>query len=270
MWTDYLNSLPSYLKYDVEERAERIAGCIRSSVEESGAKGAVLGLSGGVDSSTTLALLVKALGKGKVTALIMPDRESDPADVEDAIRVAEKFGIRYHQVDITEQVRSVLAAYGSSYAVEDRVVKGNVKARIRMVNLYYYANKHALLVVGTGDKSEYLLGYFTKWGDGAADIMPLLGLYKTQVRALALYLGVPREVALKPSSPGLWPGHRAVDELGAEYEVLDRVLYHVYELGMRDPREVARAADVDERLVVSVLERIRLTEHKRAPLRACP
>ena len=107
----------------------------------------------------------------------------------------------------------------------DRICKGNVKARTRMVILYYYANKLNKIVCGSSDKSETLMGYFTKWGDGAADMAPIMDLYKTQVRKLAIHLGIPEAIALKPSTPALWPNQSAEGELGIKYEVLDLILF---------------------------------------------
>ena len=260
--------VPPYLAIDVGRVAEKLSGCIAEYVEKAGVKGVVVGISGGVDSSTAAALAVRALGRNRVYGLIMPEKETNPKDLEDARRVAKHLGIRWREIDITGIVGSVLAAAGDDYDTAPRVAKGNVKARARMVLLYYHANKDNLLVLGTGDRSEILLGYFTKWGDGAVDLLPLGGLYKTQVRLLAEHLGVPEDIAWKPSSPGLWPGHRASQELGADYDVIDRILYHMVDLGLGD-EEVAEKADAPVELVRAVRERIRATRHKRNPPQPC-
>jgi len=255
--------VPPYLRYDVGRTANAIAKYIREKVEAVGANGVVLGLSGGVDSSTVAALAVKALGTSRVYALILPERESELSDIRDAETVANVLSldnVRY--IDITNVVEALLKSVGESYDSAPKMPKANVKVRIRMVMLYYYANRDNLLVLGCGDRSEYLLGYFTKWGDGAADVYPILRLYKTQVRMMAEYLGIPEGIAWKPSSPGLWPGHRASDELGAEYDVIDKVLYHLIDLGLT-PEETAERAEVPLATVISLKKRVEGSRHKR-------
>lgn len=254
--------VPEYLLIDPRRTVEAIGSFLRSYVEASGASGVVLGLSGGTDSSVLAALAAKALGPERVVALVMPDAESSYESTRDAEEVAGLLGIRFLRVDITEGVEFVLRSFGDDYATAPRVAKGNVKARLRMVLLYYLANKHNMLVLGPSDRSEWLLGYFTKWGDGAADVYPLLNLYKTQVRLLGDYLGVPEHICWKPSSPDLWPGQRASDELGADYDVIDPILYHYVELGL-GVSEISRTLGVDENLVRSIVGRISSSEHKR-------
>jgi NAD+ synthase len=143
----------------------------------------------------------------------------------------------------------------------DRRCKGNVKARTRMTCLYYYANKQNLIVCGSSDKSETMMGYFTKWGDAAADIAPILDLYKTQVRKLAIYLGIPKELALKPSTPALWPSQLAESELGIKYETLDLVLYGLEHFMM--PKDIAEQLGIERAIVDSVKTRWLSNEHKR-------
>lgn len=254
--------VPDYLRIDPRRTAEAIESFLRSYVEASGASGVILGLSGGTDSSVLAALAVRALGPERVVALVMPDVESSYQSLRDAEEVVELLGLRSLKVDITKGVEFVLRSFGDDYASAPRVAKGNVKARLRMVLLYYLANRYNMLVLGPSDRSEWLLGYFTKWGDGAADVYPLLNLYKTQVRLLGDYLGVPEHICWKPSSPDLWPGQKASDELGADYDVIDLVLYHYVDLGL-GVSEIARTLEVDEALVRSIVSRISSTEHKR-------
>lgn len=256
-------SVPSFLKINTELVEEKIVKCIKEYVDSTGAKGVVLGLSGGVDSSTVLALCVKALGSDRVRVLLMPDKETSQRDLEDAMRIASMFNVRKTLIDITSQVEQVLKDNGSSYEEEDKVVKGNVKARIRMINLYYHANKYSLLVIGASDKSEYELGYFTKWGDAAADLQPILGLFKTQVRMLALHLGLPEDIALKPSTPGLWPGHRAVDELGMDYYDIDKILYYIVERKIEDPNTISRLTNIPVEKVREIMKRQESARHKK-------
>jgi len=246
--------------YSAIERA--IAEYMRSYLQKTRAGCYVLGLSGGVDSSTVAALAAKAVGSERVVALIMPDSTSTPKeDVEDAEALAIHLGIRF----VVSPIDSLLSAASSSlpfFDPNDRVALGNVKARLRMVMLYYAANRLGGLVLGSGDRSEMLLGYFTKYGDGAADLFPIGDLYKTQVRYLARHLGVPDAIAFKPSSPRLWPGQTAEGELGFSYEVADQVLYAVFDLGY-SAEEAAKAVGAPLPLVENLLRRVRDTEHKR-------
>lgn len=254
--------VPEYLVIDPKRTAEALESFLRSYVEASGASGVVLGLSGGTDSSVLAALAVRALRPERVVALVMPDIESSHQSLRDAEEVAELLGLRVLKVDITSGVEFVLRSFGEDYAIAPKIAKGNVKTRLRMVLLYYLANRYNMLVLGSSDRSEWLLGYFTKWGDGAADIYPLLNLYKTQVRLLGDYLGIPERICWKPSSPDLWPGQKASDELGADYDIIDPILYHYVELGL-SVGEISRTLGVSETLVRSIVGRISSSEHKR-------
>jgi len=138
-----------------------------------------------------------------------------------------------------------------------------VEARVRMVLDYYWANTLGYLVAGTGDRSEGLLGYYSKFGDGGVDFLPIAHLYKTQVRALGAYLGLPKRVVEKPASPQLWPGQRALDEIPADYDKLDVVLHHLFDLKSK-PRVAATRGGVAASVVNKVLEMHKRTEHKRA------
>lgn len=255
-------SVPSYLRINEEKTVKRIINFIRNYIKESGVAGVVLGLSGGSDSSVTAALAVRALGPSRVNALIMPDKESSPRSVSDAEHVARLLGIRYVRIDITPIVSSVLGAFGDDYSKAPKIPKGNVKARARMILLYYMANKENLIVLGTSDKSEWLLGYFTKWGDAAADVYPLINLYKSQVRLLGDYLELPEDIIWKPSTPDLWVKHRASEELGADYDVIDPILYHYVELSL-SPKDIANKLNINLGLVKSIVSRVSLYEHKR-------
>lgn len=245
---------------DYDEATRAVSEFLREYAKAAGAEGFVVGLSGGVDSSTAAALAVRAVGSSSVVGLAMPDVTSTPPeDVEDARAVGKLLGVKWYEIPID----GFLEEYGQlPFYSFNRVAWGNLKARIRMTLLYYYANLYNFLVLGAGDKSELLIGYFTKYGDGAVDVLSLGDLYKTQVRELALKLGLPLRVALKPSSPRLWPGQSAEGELGLSYEAIDVVLYSHVELKL-SPSEIPAATDLSREVVERVLARVKSTEHKR-------
>ena len=247
-------------KVDLGVETRRITSFIRKVVGEASASGAVVGLSGGIDSAVTGALCVMALGKGKVLALLMPSDHTPREDVSDAKDLAGSWGIRSELVPISKIAKTVT----DSISVEGtRIGRANVEARVRMTISYYYANVLGYLVAGTDDRSEGTLGYFTKFGDGGADFLPISHLYKTQVRELGAHLGLPRTIVEKQASPQLWPGHKATDELPADYDKLDIVLHHLFDL-KEEPREAAKSVGVLVGVAEKALEIHRKTEHKRA------
>jgi len=251
------------LKLDLPLTTTRTKRFIKDYVEKTEAKGIVIGLSGGIDSSTTAALAALAIGSDKISALNMSEEETyNATDVRHAKMVAKKFGFKLEAIDITP----ILKAHYKSlpiYDANDKLSKGNVKARTRMICLYYYANHLGKIVCGSSDKSETMMGYFTKWGDVAADISPLMDLYKTQVRQIAAYIGIPREIIAKPPSPQLWPGQLAEEELGVKYEVLDLILFGLE--NFMSPREIAHELELPLKLVLEIKETWLAREHKRRP-----
>jgi len=191
----------------------------------------------------------------------MPEQETfNQKDVDDAKTIADLFQLQTVNCDMTEVLDGFYKSI-PAFSKTDRLCKGNIKARTRMIFLYYYANSQSRIVAGTSDKSETYMGYFTKWGDAAADITPIIDLYKTQVRRLALHLGIPKELAMKPSTPALWPNQLAESELEIKYETLDLILYGL-ERFMK-PEEIAEQLSIDQAIVDKVQARILLNEHKR-------
>jgi NAD+ synthase len=252
---------PSLLDIDFSETQKRICRFIKEYVENTGAKGIVLGLSGGIDSATIAALASLAIGGENVLGLMLPENENfNQKDVDDAKGVADQFHLETQVCDISDALNGI---YGTIpvFDQSDKLCKGNVKARTRMIYLYYYANKQSRIVCGSSDKSESMMGYFTKWGDAAADIAPIMDLYKTQVRKLAIYLGIQKELVEKPSTPSLWPNQLAESELGIKYEKLDLILFGLERF--MAPEEVAEQLSIEKDLVNRVKSRWLANEHKR-------
>jgi NAD+ synthase len=252
---------PSVLDIDFSETQQRICRFIKEYVENASAKGIVLGLSGGVDSGTIAALSSCAMGGDNVTGLMLPEEENfNQMDIDDAKAVADQFKIKTQICDISPVLNCFYHAI-PVFDPKDKLCKGNVKARTRMIYLYYYANKLNKIVCGSSDKSETMMGYFTKWGDAAADITPIMDLYKTQVRKLAIHLGIPKKLALKPSTPALWPAQMAETELGIKYETLDLILIGLERF--MAATEIANQLNIQKSIVNMVKSRWLANEHKR-------
>jgi len=240
--------------------ADRISTWIAEQVRLAEAKGAVLGLSGGVDSSLAAVLAKRALGD-RVLGLLMPCH-SDPQDLAHAQWVAETFHIRTELVDLTLVFDAFLAVLPVAVPPQgDRLAQANLKARLRMATLYYHANLHNYLVVGTSNRSELAVGYFSKFGDGGADILPLGGLLKGQVRELAREVGIPQPIIEKPPSGGLWPGQTDEGEMGITYREIDEAL-QALETG--EPHRVPAEA------LAQVQRMMDHSAHKRAMPPICP
>jgi len=195
---------------------EELVEKIRNYFRKKGFSQSVVGLSGGIDSSVVCFLLAEALGNKNVFAYSLPYFREDP----DVKKVVEATGVNFQRRSIKKPVDVICEVLG----VDTNKDKGNVMARVRMIFLYYFARKHKALVAGTGNKTEYLLGYFTKHGDIACDFLPIGGLYKTQVYELAKELDVPKSIIEKKPTAGLWVGQTDEGELGFSYEEIDEVL----------------------------------------------
>lgn len=233
-------------RIDYEGLAEAICGWIRDTVQDAGKDGLVLGVSGGLDSAVTAALGAGALSPDRVLGLVMPCG-SVPSDTEDGLRIVRHLGIEGRTIDLTPVLESFLEAGGLRDT--DRLNAANIKARLRMAMLY--ANSRGRLVLGTGNYSELQVGYWTKWGDGASDLLPIGRLYKEEVRELARALGLPDWVIEKVPSAGLWPGQSDENEMGFTYgDIME------YFRGGKLPRDASdRIGDM-----------VRATEHKRRPV----
>ncbi len=232
------------------------------SIEEflkknAGDRGVVIGISGGVDSATSAYLAVRAIGRENVLGIIMPYYEN--RDVEDALLVCRSLGIEHKVINIKEAVDSLVEILGFE---PERRTLGNVMARVRMTVLYAHANHMGRLVLGTSNRSEFLTGYFTKWGDGASDVAPLLNIYKTEVWEVARLVGVPERIIKKKPSAGLWEGQTDEDELGINYRTLDEILWRMVDLG-KTPESIANEIGVSIETVRRVEELVRRSEHKR-------
>jgi NAD+ synthase len=235
-----------------------IVSFLKAHVKESGARGVVLGLSGGIDSAVAASLSVEALGAGSVTGVLLPDANYPAELLEETLAFARTLGIDALVRPITGTEVALRALLDGKL---DRTAWGNVKARLRMIILYAEARSRTALVVGTGNKSELLTGYFTKHGDGGADLLPLGDLYKTEVRELAAQLRIPAPIRERPPTAGLWEGQTDEGELGLPYEELDRILRGTEEL--LGATQISEVTGIPTPKVLEVLERIQNNRHKR-------
>ena len=241
-----------------EKIALQITKFISENVKSRKKEGVVIGLSGGLDSSVCLVLAAKALSKKRILGLIMPERGVTPQkDIDIAYTLAEKYKIRHNEIHF-ERAKKILLRNLPT----DRLSGGNFSARLRMSLLFHYAGMENLLVLGTSDKSEIMIGYFTKYGDGAADILPIGELYKTQVRMLGNELGLSGKITNEPSSPRFWKGHVAEKELGLTYDEIDAILQY-YIRGDLDKCDLTKAK------IKKVMQLVRKSSHKREHTPVC-
>ena len=235
---------------------------IRDYFKKNNFNKAVIGLSGGLDSSVAISLVVKALGKQNVTAILMPDiGTTSPISIKNADMLVKKLKIKNCKITINDFVQ-YFKNINKKLKIKDQIYAiSNVKARTRMMILYYFANIENALVIGTSDKSEIALGYTTKFGDNAADILVIGDLWKTEVIELGRFLGIPESTLRKKPSAELVRGITAEKELGASYQVLDKVLKAYIEDGL-SPEQIIEK-EFDKKLVRNIVDRVRLNEHKR-------
>lgn len=237
--------------------ATRCTAFIAETVAAAGREGVVVGLSGGIDSALAAALATSALGPRRVHALCMPHATSDPRSLADALAVAERLGLDPRTIPITPMVDALLAACPDA----DPVRRGNIMARVRMILLFDLSQAAGALVLGTGNRTEWLLGYTTLHGDAACGLNPLGQLYKAEVRLLGAHLDLPRQVLDKAPSADLWAGQADEDELGFTYAEADEILRRHVDEGLQ-PRQLV-ALGLDLALVEQVLSRLRTQAFKR-------
>jgi len=283
---------------DTPKTVEDLKQFIRTEVEKQHKDGVIIGISGGVDSAVCAYLAVQGLGKERVFGLILPERDTNPQSVKDAISVCQELGIDYKKIDMTKVLTKIgiyrlVSVLGGlvPYRFKARYVKNRfqklqeltkgriyeqnllgfqetelrkttayyrAKNRLRLLYLYYYAELKNLLVLGTQNRTEYLIGFFVKYGDGAADIMPLLNLYKTQVWAIAKFLGVPSPIIEKAPMPDLIPGLTDEEIIGLKYSELDSILIN-YDSGLAI-EAIINATGIAKEKVQYVLELIKNSE----------
>ncbi|MDI1496082.1 MAG: NAD(+) synthetase [Cenarchaeum symbiont of Oopsacas minuta] len=242
-----------------ETIACKISEFIKNNISQTGRKDAVFGLSGGIDSIVVAFLCKNAIGSNRCHALIMPHKGITPnEETVDAVEVAKSLGIKYKVYNI----ESILNEFQKRSERGNRVAVGNLLARIRASMLYYYANINDSLVVGTDDKSEYLIGYFTKYGDGASDILPIRDLYKTEVQKLGEHLGVPYRIIKKPPGAHLWKEHNAQNEIGIDYKTIDTILMSIFDENLK-PNQIYDKFGIDAAIIENVIQMYKNSHHKR-------
>lgn len=273
--------------FDPKDEIIRIEKFIKRTIETYNFKGAVIGVSGGVDSAVVLALLTRTIEKENIFALILPERDSSKESVRDAKLVCNHFGVNYKIFSITGALRKLGAyslfppalfipesikisyskkrweRYQDPYIMDlknegdELFLKGlayyRIKHRVRMCKLYMEAEKRGYCLVGTTNKTELALGLYVKWGDDAVDIEPIKHLYKTQVFELAKHLGVPEKIINKKPTPDLIPGINDEDAFGIEYSKLDKILFSI-------ESNEGKVEDIDEKLLSKVKEIMRFTK----------
>jgi NAD+ synthase len=268
-----LKTVGTFSTSDATALADTIADWLKQGLDQSGADRFVLALSGGIDSAVVCGLCTRAAGPDRVLGVIMPSA-SNPDDAESARKVAEAFGIKTITVDLTSLadgfyglVPTADALYGDTLKesvaagidARQQLATANVRPRLRMITSYYIANLTRGVVVGTGNKSEAMIGYFTKYGDGGVDLLPIIDLYKHEVRAVAAAIGVPQSVIDRPPSAGLWQGQTDEGEIGLTYDQLDEVLTAI---------ERGDTSGIDPEVLAKVQRMHDTTEHKRSPIPA--
>ncbi|MGZ7048696.1 MAG: NAD+ synthase [Methanobacterium sp.] len=249
-------------KLNAEKSVDEICNFIKSKLKESKTDGLVIGLSGGLDSSTVAYLSAKIIDGDKILGLVLPSETTSSEDIEDAINVAKILGIKYKIINIDDLIAPFPKICPE--CSKSHLANGNLKARIRMMVLYYHSNSMNRLVAGTGNRTELLVGYFTKYGDGGVDILPIGGLYKTEVREISKYLGIPKNIIEKAPTAGLWSNQTDEEELGIKYELLDKILYLMVDK-KQNTEEVSKRLKISHDEVLRIKKMEEKSKHKLYP-----
>jgi len=249
--------MENILRIDCEYVTRTLVKFLQDNFKEQGFKKGVIGLSGGLDSTVSAYLSTKALGNQNVIGVLMPYKTSSKDSVIDAMEVVNILGIKHYKIDITPMVD----AFFEYFPDADKVRRGNKMARERMCVLYDVSQSKNALVIGTSNKSEILLGYGTLHGDTASAINPLSNLYKTQIKELARYLGVPGKIRTKIPSAGLWKNQSDEDELGFKYTDADKILYLIYDKD-KSVNEVVKTG-FSRDLVMKIINMVEKYQFKR-------
>lgn len=252
------NESNNFLLKDCRNVTDKITDFISYQVKSRKKRGVVIGLSGGIDSSVCLVLAAKAIGNRRVHGLFLPEKGIAPkVDVQNVRYLARSSKIKYKEIQINKGKKILLTSLR-----QERLASGNFSARLRMALLYYYAAINNLLVLGTADKSELMLGYFTKFGDSGADIFPIGELYKSQVKVLASHLRLPENIIKQKSSPRFWKGQLAEKEIGLPYHEIDRIL-EFYQ------RHDLQNCGISKSKIRKIIEMIRKNQHKMEEVPIC-
>lgn len=238
----------------MKKTEKKIIKWIKAKIKSTGAKGLIFGLSGGIDSAVVSALAKKAVGNNHL-AVMMPCHSSKMS-ICDARAVIRKLGIKAKKIDLTPVYNCAVKTLGKA----NKLAKANLKARLRMITLYYHANTLNYLVVGTGNLSELVMGYYTKYGDGGVDILPIADLLKSQVRTLAKSLGIPKAIIEKAPTADLWAGQTDEEEMGITYEQLDEIILYL---------KKGRKCSVPKAIINKVKKMVKNSEHKRVMPEIC-
>jgi NAD+ synthase len=263
-------NVPHELEIDPKKAIDYGISWVRDYFSKSGFKTAVIGISGGSDSAFTAYITSKAIGKSNVVGVMLPeDRVTPEIDTIHAKELIKSLGINSLEINLTDIVRVMSKLDPELLKIKNRIAYANVKARLRMVLLYKEANKRNALVVGTDDRSEHILGYYTKYGDGGVDINVPEYLYKTQLRGILEYIAlkektkVMKEIADKKPSPQLWEGQTAEGELDADYQTMDRIFYYLKDYKTKlSAQQVAEKLHVDKKLVLKLISMEEKNKHK--------
>ncbi|MGE0388724.1 MAG: NAD+ synthase [Candidatus Nitrosocosmicus sp.] len=251
---------------DYDKVFNKISEFMRTEYDSRNANCVVIGISGGIDSTVTAYVAARSLGPKRVLGLSLPDYSVTPKiDIKHGIEISKILGINYKIIEVGRGKKMITKGFPN-----DKLARGNFLVRLRMAILYYFAAVKGGLVVGTADKSELQLGYFTKYGDGGADIFPIADLYKTEVKEFAKYLGVPDSIIRKKSSARIWRGQTAEGEIGVQYEKIDMILKKIKYDKISSESKLPNIRGVTKKDIKAVIDWIQNNRHKHEiPIPIC-